>query len=83
MLLKVLIILALIFVLTYDPKSKTLEKIINPENYKAPCCQDEKYRADNPDQCETPYYHGLQFGDPEYKCPKKHPETILGAIIER
>ena len=74
-------ILALIFIITYDPKSRTLEKFIQPEGESRPCCDNADYRALNHDQCESAYYTSLQFADPNYGCPAKHPKTELGAII--
>lgn len=82
--LQLLVLLAFIFCLTYDPKSRTLENFIEgPKSQPAPggCCSRTQYRADNPVQCEPPYYQGLQFANPEYGCPRRFPHVSMGAII--
>ena len=85
-LLCIAIVVVIIFVLTYNPKSRTLEKYIKKkEKYepkkKKPCCSVTDYRAEHPVQCEPPYYLGLQLGNPNYGCPQCHPQVWEGAII--
>jgi hypothetical protein len=81
--IKFLALLAFLFVLTYDPKSRTLENIIegSPKNKQGGCCSQVDYRADNPVQCEPPYYNGLQFADPDIGCPTRRPNVNMGAIL--
>jgi hypothetical protein len=57
------IIAVLIFVLTYDPKTGTLEKYLQPYDPDAnkQMCQDEVYRSQNPDQCKDSNYDAIQF----------------------
>ncbi len=70
-----LMLLAVLFVLTYDPRSRTLENVIEP------CCNNNEYRANNMTQCESGYYQGVQFGNTDYGCPTKSPKEHMGAII--
>ncbi len=74
-LLQLIALLAFVFVLTYDPKSRKLEKVIEG------CCDDTDHRARNPEQCGPSYYQGVQFGEPTYGCPPTHPPTHLGALV--
>lgn len=74
-LLQLLALVAFVFVLTYDPKSRKLERIIEG------CCNNTEHRARNPNQCESSYYQGVQFGETNYGCPPKHPPTHLGALV--
>jgi hypothetical protein len=84
--LSLLIVIIVIFVLTYNPKTGNLEQyILNPKSPpqepQKPCCSDTDYRADHPVQCRASYYQGLQFGDPNYGCPVREPAVCQGAII--
>lgn len=80
--LRILVILAIVFVLTYNPRSGTLDRFISaPEKPQPGCCSTTKYRADNPVQCESPYYEGLQFGNTELGCPTRIPSVNMGAIV--
>ena len=72
-----LVILAILFCLTYDPKSRTLERFIEGPSS---CCSRTDYRAQNPDQCQPPYYQGVQFGNPDYGCPAKMPRSTMGVL---
>ena len=74
-LIQLITLMAFIFVLTYDPKSRKLENVIEG------CCSNTEHRARNPAQCEASYYQGVQFGDPNYGCPPTHPPTHLGALV--
>ena len=85
MFITLLVIMAVLFVLTYDPKSRTLENVIegstsNGDNSK-PCCERNNYMANNQTQCESVHYQGVQFGNEKYGCPTRHPRQAMGAII--
>lgn len=77
------VILAILFVLTYDPKSGTLDRFINePSTKNGPqCCSKTEYRANHPVQCEPPYFQGVQFGNTELGCPTRMPNVNMGAIV--
>lgn len=82
-----IVILCFLFVLTYDPKSRGLENFVpSPPSTlcQAPsgCCNQNKYMADHPTQCERAHYQGVQFANPNYGCPPKIPEAELGAIVK-
>jgi hypothetical protein len=50
-------LIAIVFVLTYDPKSRTLEKYVGvptPPTHKS---------------CEPTHYEAVQFGQSPYECP--------------
>ena len=87
MFVTLLVILAVLFVLTYDPKSRTLENMIEGSDSKAnsvdskPCCERTNYMANNHTQCESVHYQGVQFGNENYGCPTRHPSQAMGAII--
>ena len=83
MFVTLLVILAVLFVLTYDPKSRTLENMIEggPESQSKPCCENTGYMANNQTQCESVHYQGIQFGNENYGCPTRHPQQAMGAII--
>jgi hypothetical protein len=72
----VAIILAVLFVITYDPKSRTLEKYI-----MGPAAS-VKAQASGPAptevQCKHPHYQARNFGEPVYDCPKSN--SKMGAI---
>ena len=53
----VVFLLAIVFVLTYDPKSRTLEKLVGqptPSTQKS---------------CEPTHYEAVQFAHSPYECP--------------
>jgi len=79
--IRFLVILAIIFVLTYDPRSKTLDKFINEPNKNGQCCSSTDYRANHPVQCEPTYFQGVQFGNTELGCPARLPKVNEGAIV--
>jgi len=64
-LLHLAIIVIVIFVLTYDPKSGTLDNIINEptknQNPNKKCCEDPNCIAKHPGQCKNVRYESLQF----------------------
>ena len=84
----IIALLAVVFVLMYNPKSRRVESFIEFQQPKYPgtdsqCCSKNKYMANNPTQCTPPHFQGVQFADNSYGCPVKHPEAYLGAIIGR
>jgi hypothetical protein len=81
MFITALVILAILFVLTYDPKSRTLENVIESPSQKKECCNDTVYMANNSTQCENVHYQGVQFGNEQYGCPTRRPGQSMGAII--
>ena len=89
----ILIAISVIFILTYKPESKVLEKYVSspgsspspPPSTKQPdCCGSDAYRANHHTQCESAYYHNIQFGQPkeEMGCPTRQPNVLMGAIVE-
>ena len=83
--IRFLVILAILFVLTYDPNSRTLDTFINGptknRTEQSQCCSGTEYRANNPVQCEPPYCQGVQFGNTELGCPMRVPTVNMGAIV--
>ena len=78
------IIVVVIFVLTYDPKSGTLERYLktyDPEKNKEKC-QDEMFRAQNPGQCKDVNYDGIQFAKSAFMNPIPS-NARMGAIIRQ
>lgn len=64
---KLLFLLAIVFVLTYNPKSRTLEKFViqpTPPTDKS---------------CENAHYEAVQFAQSPYDCPSSI-KTNMGAI---
>jgi hypothetical protein len=55
------IILGIVFILTYDPKSRTLAHIIEEEPKKK-CCMDPTCIAKHPSDCKNAHYEAIQFG---------------------
>ena len=57
------IIAIVIFVLTYDPKSGTLDKLIKDpaQNPNKKCCSDPNCVAKYPGQCKNVRYESIQF----------------------
>ena len=61
-------LLAIVFVLTYDPKSRTLETFIghpSPSTDKS---------------CENAHYEAVQFAQTPYECPTPG-KTKMGAVM--
>ena len=83
--LRYFVILAIIFVLTYNPSSGTMDTFINgptkATQQSAQCCSGTEYRATHPVQCESPYFQGVQFGNTELGCPTRLPHARNGAIV--
>ena len=53
----IIFLLAIVFVLTYDPKSRTLEKFVGQ-----PTPPTEK-------SCQPTHYEAVQFAQSPYECP--------------
>ncbi len=64
---KIVFLLAIAFVLTYDPKSRTLEKFVGQ-----PTPPTDK-------SCENAHYEAVQFAQASYECPPSG-KTKMGAI---
>jgi len=57
------IILGIVFILTYDPKSRTLAHIIeDPTTATKKCCTDPACIAKHPSDCKNAHYESIQFG---------------------
>jgi hypothetical protein len=67
MIWKIVFLLAIVFVLTYDPKSRTLEKFVG---HPAPPTDKS---------CESTHYQAVQFAQSPYECPTAG-KTKMGAI---
>ena len=72
MLWTVIALLAIVFVLTYDPKSRTLEKFVDAK--QAPTT------VDTGKHCEDAHYNAVQFGQAAYECSPSN-RVQMGAII--
>ena len=84
-LIYILAIIAIVFVMMYNPNSKRLEQFMNgvtPQKGE-PCCNNTDYMATHRVQCQAPHYQGVQFANPDYGCPERHPKVWDGAIIGR
>ena len=80
----VIIVVVIIFMLTYNPEKGVLNNVLASElGIKKPCCADDTYRAKNPGRCEDPHYNGIQFANPNYACPTDSDRAVLGAIIAK
>lgn len=78
----VVIIAVVIFLLTYDPKSGTIERYLHaydPDKKKSQC-QDEEFRGKHPDQCKEANYNGIQFASSTFMNPMPT-NSKMGAII--
>jgi len=64
---KILFFIAIVFVLTYDPKSRTLENMIVQNT---PTIQKS---------CESAHYQAVQFGESPYECPPSG-KTLMEVI---
>lgn len=66
---------AIVFVLTYDPQSRTLEKFMGQ-----PVPPSKQQKADDESKnCKHAHLQGIQFGQ-DYACPKDM-KNRMGAII--
>jgi len=66
---QLIFLIGFIFVLTYDPKSGTLNHLVNEQ--KPPLQNAE---------CKEGHYQEIQFAQMGYECPKDK-RTNMGAII--
>jgi len=64
----IIFLLAIVFVLTYDPKSRTLEKFVGQPTHST-----EK-------SCQPTHYEAVQFAQSPYECPPPG-RTQMGAIV--
>lgn len=77
-------IVVFVFLITYNPSSGTLNKVIGRSNSPVGAgtgCSNDTYRAQNARKCEDPHYNGIQFANPEYATPEGPDRTSMGAII--
>lgn len=74
----VAIILAILFVITYDPKSRTLEKYIMGPLSPINAQQQQGPTPSTDVQCKHPHFQARNFGEPVYDCPKSN--SRMGAI---
>ena len=66
---KVVFLLAIVFVLTYDPKSRTLEKFVG-----------QPMTSPSTDKsCQPTHYEAVQFAQSPYECPPPG-KAKMGAI---
>ena len=65
----VVVLIAVVFVLTYDPKSRTIEKFVGQPAAETP----ER-------ECKHDHLQEIQFGQQGVGC-QKNKKTQLGAII--
>ena len=77
------IIAVILFVLTYDPKSGTLERYLQPydPDKGKKQCQNDEFRAKYPDQCKDSNYDGIQFASSAFMNPIPS-NSKMGAIIK-
>jgi hypothetical protein len=67
---KIVFLLAIVFVLTYDPSSRTLEKFVG-----------QPTAAPSTDKsCEHAHYEAVQFAQTPYECPPSG-KTKMGAVM--
>ena len=78
-LVMIVILVVLVFILTYDPKSGTLDKYL-----KTTDCSNDEYRAANPGQCKVAEYDAVQFARAPTAFMKPSPtNSVNGAIIRQ
>ena len=70
MLWTVIALLAIVFVLTYDPKSRTLEKFVDAKQAPTKTGKD----------CEDAHSNAVQFGQAAYECTPSN-RVKMGAIV--
>ena len=69
---KAIFLLAIVFVLTYDPESRTLEKFVIQPSTAANPSTDKS--------CEHTHYVSVQFAQTPYECPPAGKPT-MGALM--
>ena len=67
---QLIFLLAFVFVITYDPKSGTLDHLVGKKPEKPP----------QNAECKEGHYQEIQFGQMGYPCPTEK-TTHMGAII--
>jgi hypothetical protein len=67
---KIVFLLAIVFVLTYDPNSRTLEKFVG-QPMAAPSTEKS---------CEHAHYEAVQFAQTPYECPPSG-KTKMGVVM--
>jgi len=81
------VIAIIIFVLTYDPKSGTINRFITDEknpkqNPNKKCCSDPNCVAKHPGQCKNVHYESIQFaGDVPSGFTTSNATSWGGAIL--
>ena len=76
-LIVIVILIAIVFMLTYDPKSGTLDRFIKTQD-----CQDETFRSQNPGACKNVNYESIQFASTQFMKPMPT-NSENGAIIRQ
>jgi hypothetical protein len=77
----VVIVVAVVFILTYNPEKGALNSIIKNEIVDKKYCNDEVYRAQNPRQCDDLHFTGIQFANPDYSFQKNTGAYSIGGAI--
>ena len=67
---QIVFLTAFIFIITYDPKSGTLNHLVDPK---------QKQPAQNA-ECKEGHFQEIQFAQQGYECPKEK-GSHMGAII--
>ncbi len=67
---KVIFLLAIVFVLTYDPNSRTLEKFVG----------EPQVSPSTDKSCEHAHYESVQFAQSPYECPVPG-KTKMGVVM--
>ena len=79
----IVILIVVIFVLTYDPKSGTLDRYITGPTKNSECA-DDVYRGNNPAACKDSEYNAIQFAKSSTAFMKPIPtNSHMGAIISQ
>lgn len=88
-LIYIVALLAVVFCLSFKPEGFRLpgplhqgQRVVTKPS-DPQCCSKTNYMANNNTQCEYAHYQGVQFADPQYGCPVRHPKAYMGAIIGR
>jgi hypothetical protein len=80
-LITIVFLIAIVFMLTYDPKSGTLDKFIKSAPVEGDC-QDETFRSQNPGACKDVNYESIQFASTKFMKPMAT-NSVSGAIIRQ
>ena len=71
------ILVVFVFLLTYDPKSRRLDKYISPQ-----VTTDQQLPKQMPSSCASDRYHDVQFNsDPSISSCAGKPREVMGAVI--